>query len=88
MHDAGARDLEVGDLTVLSWTTAMSISTPGSTNGKYDGRKRRPMSSRSKNARQNCVIVPLRSARLMPSSTQSASIWWNIGECVASWSWR
>src|SRR5438132_1011828 len=67
---------------------SMSISTPGSTNGKYDGRKRIAMSSRSKNARQNCVTVALRSARLTPSSTHRPSTWWNIGEWVASWSWR
>ncbi|MCY1303955.1 hypothetical protein D9M70_536870 [compost metagenome] len=56
----------------LHITHCMSTSADGSVNGKKDGRKRTP-SGFSKNTRRNSSMVPLRSAKLMPSSTSSPS---------------
>ena len=39
-------------------------------------------------ARTACVSTPFRCANVIPRSTMKPSIWWNIGECVASLSWR
>ncbi|MCY1460172.1 hypothetical protein D9M71_777060 [compost metagenome] len=66
----------------------MSISADGSVNGKYDGRKRTWMSSRSKNLRRKSVYTPFRSAKLTSSPIHRPSTWLNIGECVASLSTR
>ena len=53
--------------------------------GKYDGRNRVVMPS-PKSCDAKWSRVPLRWAMVMPSSTTSPSTWWNIGECVASYS--
>ena len=55
-------------------------SADGSVYGKKSGRKRVRMRSSSNSARTNVSMVPNRSARVMPRSTTSASIWWNTGE--------
>ncbi|MOA60556.1 hypothetical protein D3C78_1854630 [compost metagenome] len=68
-------------------THCMSTSADGSVKGKNDGRKRTP-SGFSKNTRRNSSMVPLRSAKLMFSSTSRPSTWWNIGEWVISESQR
>src|SRR6476660_2586670 len=59
------------------------IWAPGSTKGKYDGVNRilrsspnRPLAIASR--------VPLRSANVIPSSTASASTWWNTARWVGS----
>ena len=59
-------------------------SADGSVYGKKSGRNRVRMRSSSKSRRANVSIVPNRSARVMPRSTASASIWWNTGEWRAS----
>ena len=64
-----------------------STSMLGSVNGKKCGRTRMSRSP-PKNSRVKCATVPLRSARVMPSSTTRPSTWWNIGVCVASESRR
>jgi hypothetical protein len=64
----------------------MSTSAPGSTKGKNEGRKRTARAPNS--ALRKLCITPLRWAKEMPSSTHSPSIWWNIGEWVASESQR
>lgn len=71
-------------LQITHW---MSTSAEGSVKGKKDGRKR-TSSCFSKKARRNSSMVPLRSAKLTPSSTSRPSTWWNIGEWVRSESQR
>ena len=66
----------------------MSHSSDGSVKGKKLGRARSSIWSISKNALQNCSTVHFRWPRWMPSSTTSASTWWNMGEWVASLSTR
>ncbi len=56
-----------------------STSAEGSVNGKKLGRKRTATRS-EKSARRNVSRVALRWPKVIPSSTSSPSIWWNIGE--------
>jgi len=67
---------------------ATSISAEGSVNGKKDGRKRTCRSSLSKKLRRKSATTPFRSAKLTDSPIHRPSIWWNIGEWVASESTR
>ena len=71
----------------------MSISIDGSVNGKYDARNRTGSDGWAKNARRNSITVPLRCPSVIASAPEAGPItspshWWNIGECVASWSAR
>src|SRR5690606_22204290 len=56
-----------------------SASTLGSVNGKNEGRNLVRVFSPN-NSFINALRVPLRSHILIPLSTTSPSIWWNIGE--------
>ena len=67
---------------------SMSTSIDGSVKGKCEARKRIFTSSTSKKALQNSSRHHLRWPRCVSSSITSASIWWNIGVCVASLSMR
>ena len=66
----------------------MSISALGSVKGKKLGRKRTSKSSVSKNSRTKAAKVTFRSLKLMFWPSHRPSIWWNMGECVASLSTR
>ena len=61
----------------------ISYSADGSVKGKYDGRSRLWMSG-PKYAVVKVSMVPARSAKLMPRSTTSPSIWWKVGMWRAS----
>ncbi len=66
----------------------MSTSALGSVKGKKLGRSR-TAGRAPKSRRTACVSTPFRSAKVTWRSTMKPSIWWNIGECVASLSsWR
>src|SRR5436853_246859 len=61
----------------------IAISALGSVNGKNDGCSR-VFVLEPKNDFMAWSSVPLRSQKVMFVSTHKPSIWWNIGECVAS----
>ena len=95
MHHARAAQLQpviaVAEFDLArhaSGRSACPIPALGSVKGKKLGRARSSISSISKNALQNSSTVHLRWPRWMPSSTTSASTWWNMGEWVASESTR
>ena len=72
-------------LTMLAEDIADVFLALGSVKGKYDGRNRVVIPSPNI-AVAKWSSVPLRWAKVMPSSTTRPSTWWKTGECVASYS--